>query len=378
MSTLDIYDIARDKWFQQPTIGGPAQLTQGCAVVAVAQDYSSYNIYYYGGYDGINLDGDYNDDVWILSLPSFMWMKVASGNAQHARAGHKCVTPYPDQMVVIGGSSAAKGTSITCVADSIMLNFNLTEGKWLDSYDPSSWSSYGVPQMIHLMIGGDYSGGATMTTPTPTGWADDELASVFATPYETSKLKTYYPYSPDESDDNTRENSGGGGGTPSWVTPVLAVVLTLVGVITLVVLILLYRRRNYMNRGGPSHSNQTEGGNRVTSWLKGMGGKAPTFTTDESPSLHIDETESRIHGTSLSQPSMGRELSMREMENTQIVELMGKEESRNTDIPPPTPLLSHITYIVPSLSFFPSHTPHASRGKRNPDAADPTATTATL
>lgn len=302
MSTIDIYDIARDKWFQQPTIGGPSQLTQGCAVVAVAQDYSSYNIYYYGGYDGINIDGDYNDDVWILSLPSFMWMKVSSGSASHGRAGHQCVKPYPDQMVVIGGGATAKtGNGVNCL-ESIMLNFNLTEGKWLDSYDPATWNNYGVPQMIHLMIGGDYTGGATMTTPTPTGWADDELAAVFATPYETSKLKTYYPYTPEGTDDDSRENTGGSGNLPPWVPPVLGVVLGLVFITAIVVAILLYRRRRLL-KGGPigriSHSD--EQGHRIMSWIRGQSNsdKAATVTTDDTPPLHSDDMENRAHGTPL-------------------------------------------------------------------------------
>lgn len=324
MSTIDIYDISRDKWYKQPTIGGPGQLTQGCAVVAVAQDYSSYNIYYYGGYDGIHIDGDYNDDVWILSLPSFMWMKVYSGDAQHGRAGHKCVTPYPDQMVVVGGAATAQ-TGTNCVEDGIMLNFNLTEGKWLEAYDPSTWSNYGVPQMIHVMIGGDFTGGATMTTPTPTGWADDELAAVFATPYETSKLKSYYPYAPDSDTDPNRVDTGSGGNLPSWVPPVLGVVLGLVFITAIVVAVLLYRRRRLLKGGGIGHSSHPdEQGNRIISWIRGQSGsdKAPTVTTDDTPPPHIDDMESRVNGASIRKPEMAHYRA--EMPDTPLVELMGK------------------------------------------------------
>ena len=52
MSTISFYDIADKVWYEQPTNGvGPGQLTQGCAVLASAQDMSSHNIYWYGGYD---------------------------------------------------------------------------------------------------------------------------------------------------------------------------------------------------------------------------------------------------------------------------------------------------------------------------------------
>ncbi len=70
MSTTEVYDIAGDKWYQQPATGPPPQLTRGCAVVAPARDGSSFNIYWYGGYDGLHPSGPFSDDVWILSLPS--------------------------------------------------------------------------------------------------------------------------------------------------------------------------------------------------------------------------------------------------------------------------------------------------------------------
>ena len=332
MSTIDIYDIAGDKWYQQPTVAGPMQLTQGCAVVAVAQDYSSYNIYYYGGYDGINANGDYNDDVWILSLPSFMWMKVASGKPEHARAGHKCVKPYPDQMVVVGGAKPSRGNNFDCVEKNVMLNFNLTDGQWLDSYDPDVWSNYGVPQMIHVMIGGDYEGGATMTTPTPTGWADPELASVFATPYETSKLTNYYPYEPQDTNGNPREKSdGGGGGLAPWVAPVLGVVLGLVFISAVIVGILIYRRRRLLRRGGGAGGSQfDENGNRITSWIRGIGtDKTGTVTSEDTAAAQHDDVESRLQnkGPPLRQPDMAmvRQFPMSEMSaETPPVELMGK------------------------------------------------------
>ncbi|RYO83427.1 hypothetical protein DL766_002617 [Monosporascus sp. MC13-8B] len=363
MATIDIYDIANERWYQQPTVAGPTQLTQGCAVVAVAQDYSSYNIYYYGGYDGINSQGDFNDDVWILSLPSFMWMKVASGEPAHGRAGHKCVKPYPDQMVVIGGATAGKANSLDCVQDNIMLNFNLTDGQWLDTYDPDTWSNYGVPQMIHLMIGGDYNGGATMTTPTPTGWADQELASVFATPYETSKLTNYYPYAR-ESDDPTRENSGSDGGTPSWVAPVVGVIVGLTVVMALIVGILLYRRRKILRGGVTNPSDTDEQGNRVLSWIRGTSEKAPTVTTEDTPTPHhFDDMESRSHGTPLRQPEMAmhRQYEMpSEMPDTPLVELMDtspRVELGDTALTPADIINKHTAF---------GSNPHTSRSNTNP------------
>ncbi|KAK8118505.1 uncharacterized protein PG998_003131 [Apiospora kogelbergensis] len=295
MSNIDIYDIASGKWYTQSTIAGPGQLTRGCAVVAVASDYSSYNIYYYGGFDGLREDSDFNDDVWILSLPSFMWMKIASGKTEHARAAHKCVTPYPDQMMVIGGYPSLKGgNTLPCLKDNQIIQlFNLTEGKWMNSYDPASFHDYGVPEMIHLMIGGDFKGSATMSVPTPSGWSDQGLQKVFETKYPTSKLTHYYPYTPDHYNGTRPDVNGGGGGLPSWVAPVLGVVLGLVFVTAVVVLVMLYRRRKFLRKPGMSERETDENGNRILSWIRGQdsnGGKAPTVTTsDDTPGL--DDTE---------------------------------------------------------------------------------------
>ncbi|KAI3317460.1 hypothetical protein HD806DRAFT_370474 [Xylariaceae sp. AK1471] len=295
MANVNIYDIAGNKWYTQPTIAGPPQLAMGCAVVATAQDMSSYNIYYYGGFDGLHEDENFKDDVWVLSLPSFMWMKIYSGTPEHARAGHQCLKPYPDQMVTVGGFRSSNGGGMKCLDGGILQVFNLTEGKWLSSYDPNSWNMYGVPEMIHLMIGGDYTGGATMTTPTPTGWATPALASVFATTYPVSKITTYFPYSSQGPANGTRGSwNGNKGGTPSWVAPVLGVVLGLVFLTAIAVAILLYRRRKlwWKNRGGSENATD-EHTHRIRSWLIGTGGeKAPTVTT-EDPSTRLDDIESR-------------------------------------------------------------------------------------
>ncbi|KAI1807124.1 hypothetical protein F4811DRAFT_35680 [Daldinia bambusicola] len=329
MSNIDIYDIASKKWYQQPADGSPPQSAMGCAVVAPAQDYSSFNIYYYGGYNGLNDTADFYDDVWILSLPSFMWMKVHSGKPSHARAGHHCVMPYPDQMIVIGGRQANKGTTVPCLdgdPPGILQVYNLTDNSWMEAYDPTSWNYYGVPEMIYLMIGGDSSGGATKTTPGPSGWATPDLGKVFATAYPTSKLITHYPYSSVGPANDTRGvygGDGGGGGTPSWVAPVLGVVLGLIFVTAVVVGIILYRRRKLWKKNGGSEPSTDENGSRILSWVRGQSGhndgKAPTITTDDTRT-QCDELESRgvTPARFTGQPEMEV---VPEMPDTHLVEL---------------------------------------------------------
>lgn len=305
ISTVAIYDIASGAWYEQETTGGPSGTSwaQGCAVVASAADGSSHNIYYYGGFDGISLVKPFNDDVWILSVPSFMWMRVKPGTASHARAGHRCVKPYPDQMIVIGGYSSMGGTSITCVEGGIIQAFNLSSLEWMESYDPQEWSNYSVPSHIYNMIGGDASGGADMTAPTT--WSNKSMAAIFSTPYDTAKITNWYPYALNNvTEVNTTRPSvpepapATGSGVPKWLAPVLGTVLGLVLVAVLLTAFLLFRRRRQL-QSDPSIAATSEVNRyRVMSWIKRHDDavKSPTITSSETLSAFGSDSYAR-HGS---------------------------------------------------------------------------------
>lgn len=287
MSTIDIYDIASGKWFSQPTKDGPGQLTRGCAVVATAQDYSSFNIYYYGGYDGLSQGKPFNDDVWVLSLPSFTWTKVSEGSGT-GRAGHKCFMPYPDRMLAIGGYTTRTGITVTCLKETIRV-FDVNTARWLDQYDPSTYSNYSIPDAVVKVIGGTRTGGATLTSPNG-GWKENGLGKIFGTKYPTERIKTYYPYEVAPPKNNTNPNvnptpdEGGGSGVPSYLAPVLGVVLGLMFLTMIAVLILLWRRRKLLRSGGIAGRSEagTEDTNglRIMNWMRGQTSeaKAPTMS----------------------------------------------------------------------------------------------------
>ena len=339
MSTIDIYDIANDEWYSQPTENAPGARTRGCAVVASASDYSSFNIFYYGGFDGISPTKPFNDEVWALSLPSFTWTKINDGASLHARAGHKCFMPYPDQMMALGGYPSQPGTVPGCLDKGPVVMFNVSSGEWMDSYDPADYGSYGVHAKIQSQIGGDASGSATVTTPVPSGWATSGLSKVFETSYPKTKISSYYPYAkatsterpnlPSNAPDSKKK---GGSGLPKWVAPVIGVVLGLMFVTGCLVIFCLWRRRKiFSNRSSEAGTEDT--GMRIISWMRGQQqvDKAPTVTTSEESAKSPEMEESRIAGdvtpsgagTSTPAPAPPAE-----MEDTQLVELAG-ESNRN-------------------------------------------------
>lgn len=141
-----------DRYLQNTTGDIPPQLTLFCSVVASASDRSSFNIYIYGGYDGVNAGSTPSDDVYILSIPSFVWIKAYSGQPLHGRSGHKCLKVYPDQMFVLGGIFQNDPT--ICLDGGYVQVFNLNTLEFQDSYSPSNWSNYSVPSIVTEQIGG--------------------------------------------------------------------------------------------------------------------------------------------------------------------------------------------------------------------------------
>ncbi|KAH6610556.1 hypothetical protein Trco_000576 [Trichoderma cornu-damae] len=322
---IDVYDVAGDEWYAQTTVGGPGTRARGCAVVATASDSSSFNIYYYGGYDGIHPTAPFHDDVWVLSLPSFTWTRINNGTDSHARAGHKCVTPYPDQLMAFGGYTPSVGSTIACLEGGPIVVFNLTSGEWMDSYDPTKYGDFGVPEKVQAVVGGNASGGATATQPAPSGWADPALGRVFATAYDKKKMSTYWPYpaaqtaNPPAQPPPTPPSKSGG--LPSWVGPVLGVILGLLVLTCIIVLFCLWRRRKRL-RNRASTNTSEEAGRRILSWIRGQPPphKAPTeTTTEETPAS--PETRGYIYPSVTPSASASVPPQPHEMADTQLAEL---------------------------------------------------------
>ncbi|KAF8535283.1 hypothetical protein BDD12DRAFT_753031, partial [Trichophaea hybrida] len=84
ISEIQIYDISTGKWYTQIATGNPdvpENRILGCSVVMAAPDNSSYNIYMMGGSTTYTSGvGHFLNDMWILSIPSFNWIKVWAGN----------------------------------------------------------------------------------------------------------------------------------------------------------------------------------------------------------------------------------------------------------------------------------------------------------
>jgi hypothetical protein len=291
MSTVAIYDIATQTWYQQDTTGAPGALAQGCAVLASARDGSSHNIYWYGGFDGLHLTGDFSDDVWVLSLPSFRWTKVFTGTASHARAGHRCTKPYPDQMMVIGGYGSFSGGQPKCL-DGMVQIFNLSSAEWVNSYDPNKWSNYTVPSVVYQMIGGTATGGATRSLPSPSGFTNDTMAALFSATYNTSKVKNWHPYaaSPTASESRTTllpTSVVQSSGTSKYLAPALGVIVGFIFLSAIIfsALFWLWRQRRLSTSRTSADRETAVIENRFCGvrWIRRQNEEPPTTATGDVP-----------------------------------------------------------------------------------------------
>lgn len=182
MESISIYDIANGKWHTQKSTGNvPHWRMAGCTVVAAAPDLSSFSIYVFGGM--LNSTATSDGDVYVLSLPSFRWIRVVDGN--DLRIEHKCQLAGKHTMLVIGGlipygSQEFKPKPSNCDSGTFQNGigiFDLNEHDWLFNYDADG-GEYKVHKNISDVIGGSTTGGATVTQPED-GFGSTDLANLF-------------------------------------------------------------------------------------------------------------------------------------------------------------------------------------------------------
>lgn len=163
------------------------------------------------------------------------------------------------------------------------------------------------------------NGGATFQLPSP-------ISDLFATTY-TKTIPSYYPYTPypvnptnssAPSPNPTSIVIANSGGLPSWVAPVLGVVIGLIVVVTALILFLVWRRKRASRSTGASETQASINGIKgtVLGWLhstrthdmKDNPGPGPAFPdasamvspklrerhVSEAGSMSLHEMESKI------------------------------------------------------------------------------------
>ena len=204
LTNIAVYDIGSQAWYQQTATGDvPNWRYIGCSVLVSAPDNSSHSIYVYAGWGSTFAESD--GDVYVLSLPSFRWIRVNSDSGERSR--HQCVLAGKNTMLVVGGivpyndfpiptwTAAGCDTNSTMFQQGIGL-FNLNNHTWSGTWDPDTGAApYRIHESISKVIGGTPNGAATLSTPA-NGWSHPELAKLFTgttAPNSTTTTTTALP-----------------------------------------------------------------------------------------------------------------------------------------------------------------------------------------
>ena len=159
------------------------------------------------------------DEVYILSLPSFVWFKV-NYTSSDPRIEHTCVTAGNRQMLSIGGINPT-ATSLSAAANDTdpfwegIKVFDLTALQWTNYYNASA-APYTAPTAVtaHYAAGSRY----------PSAWSSDDLESLFvknkteaATPVKPSAPDSPQPEAPSTTNRKAGVLGGAVGGTAGLV-----------------------------------------------------------------------------------------------------------------------------------------------------------------
>ncbi|KAK5337279.1 hypothetical protein LTR98_006394 [Exophiala xenobiotica] len=234
MNVIDVYDIASSTWYKQATSGPTPEIrVNPCAIAVSAADGTSTQVHMYGGQNLVPYGEQIQyDDMWILTVPSFTWIKVDTSNqaTPGARAGHTC-NVWNAQMVVVGGYV---GQDVSCDSPGIYV-FNTSSLTWQNDYyaldgdgsdddlnrqssqqdDASALQgSYGyeVPLLVQSVIGGNSVGKATVTAPAQTA-TQGPLAT--GQPLTYSVTATAVPGASGTSSPSSGNGGSGGSGSGS-------------------------------------------------------------------------------------------------------------------------------------------------------------------
>lgn len=161
MSQIQVYDVAKRTWKTQKAFGSPgfenvipAARVLGCSVMAPASDNSSYNIYVFGG--EVQLGGPRINDIWVLTLFGFTWIKL--NNDKTGTLGSTCRRVA--KQALLFGSGPYPETECQVLSRI----FDLRSPEWTNSYDPNA-RAYLIPPAISSAIGGNLTGGAKTLAP---------------------------------------------------------------------------------------------------------------------------------------------------------------------------------------------------------------------
>ncbi|KAH7252247.1 hypothetical protein BKA59DRAFT_525623 [Fusarium tricinctum] len=212
MDQIILYDVLSGKsYFQNATGDVPKPRRRFCAGATWVKDQSSYNIYLYGG-AGEEEGSVGFDDIYILTLPSFTWIKMypdGNGIGDYPHHSFTCNVVNEAQMLIHGGffplNDDCDVPDQWGLHDMSLGRQNKDKAPWM-LYDPDL-TKYAVPTDVISVIGGKSTGGATKTA--PSGGFDHQDLKALMTRTASAGTRTATRSFPDASATETGDPGSG-------------------------------------------------------------------------------------------------------------------------------------------------------------------------
>ena len=159
------------------------------------------------------------DEVYVLSLPSFVWFKV-NYTSSDPRVDHTCIIAGNRQMLSIGGLNPSATSFSASINDTDpfwegIKVFDLTALQWTNYYNASA-----APYTAPTAVAAHYAAGSRY----PSAWSSDDLENLFvkpktkaATPVKPSAPDSPQPGAPSTTKSKAATIGGAVGGTAGLV-----------------------------------------------------------------------------------------------------------------------------------------------------------------
>ncbi|KAL1881907.1 hypothetical protein Daus18300_000961 [Diaporthe australafricana] len=172
-TNITFYDPVTKQFFSQQATGTIPTGRQRFCSVGVTGPNKTYEVFMYGG---LMADNTVSDEVFVLSLPGFVFAKADDPGATTARADHTCVTVGGGkrQMLSVGGTDASRGYPAEFADPDPWSQglgvLDMTSLRWTDGYVQDA-AAYDTPEVVKQFY---RDGGLGKVQ-----WTSDELEGFF-------------------------------------------------------------------------------------------------------------------------------------------------------------------------------------------------------
>ncbi|KAL8933432.1 MAG: hypothetical protein Q9216_006367, partial [Gyalolechia sp. 2 TL-2023] len=250
LESISVYEAGTNQLYNQTATGNFPEGRVGFCLAGINSTEGSYEVFLYGGTNNhLGPDAVPYDEIFLLTLPAFHWIKV-DYPPQFPRGGHSCNAVGGSQIISVGGYDANPEIFVNALYDDVALSqlnssadpltqglgiFDMTTLAWIDHFTANA-APYTQSDMVREYYRNNPPDGSQFST---TGLRDIFRTTRF-TPVSSapSQSNTTFPSDPSDSDSSSSNTGAMAGGVVGGVA----------GLAALTGILFYFRRRHRSKR----------------------------------------------------------------------------------------------------------------------------------